>query len=147
MSSEEGEYDSNNYNENENVNSNRNERNNYQNEEEELGDIHNLEIYSQEIFDYFCKKGEKYLNIKSTKQALRSMGIPITEKEIMKILKIKKKTGNEKITFEMFQKCSEEFKKNENVEKNQQNVIKVTFCFFCYIHKNFFGGRKHETHL
>ncbi|MCQ2816744.1 MAG: hypothetical protein MJ252_05700 [archaeon] len=82
--------------------------------DEDVGKIPNLEVYSQEIFDYFCNKGDKFLNIKSAKQALRSMGIPITEREIMKILKIKKKTGNEKINYEMFQMCAEEFKKNEN---------------------------------
>lgn len=125
MSSDENEYYSNNEadydndNDNDNDNQERIQNQNSTNknipdDEEEIGDIPNLEIYSQEIFNYFCKKGEKFLNIKTAKQALRSMGIPITEKEIMKILKIKKKTGNEKISYDMFQLCSEEFKKNEN---------------------------------
>ena len=51
----------------------------------------------EEFFSYFLTNNKDTLNIKECKNAMRCMGIVITEKEIQEWLKIDKKTGREKI--------------------------------------------------
>ena len=71
------------------------EENNEENEE-------NPEILYEEFFNYFLPNKRNTLSIKECKNAMRCLGLVVTEREIQTILEIKVKTGKEKINLEEF---------------------------------------------
>ena len=71
------------------------EENNEENEE-------NPEILYEEFFNYFLPNKRNTLSIKECKNAMRCLGLVVTEREIQTILEIKDKTGKEKINLEEF---------------------------------------------
>ena len=56
----------------------------------------------EEFFNYFLPNNKKTLTIKECKNAMRSIGILITEKELTEMLGLKEKTGKEKINLNNF---------------------------------------------
>ena len=67
----------------------------------------------EEFFNYFLPNNKKTLTIKECKNAMRSIGILITEKELTEMLGLKEKTGKEKINLNNFIEICQT-KKNEN---------------------------------
>ena len=65
-------------------------------ENNEEGD-ENPEILYEEFFNYFLPNKRNSLSIKECKNAMRCLGLVVTEKEIQNFLDIKMKTGKEKI--------------------------------------------------
>ena len=62
----------------------------------------NQEELYEEFFNYFLPSKKNYLNIKETKIAMRCLGILITEKELVDMLNLKSKNGNEQISLNDF---------------------------------------------
>ena len=62
----------------------------------------NQEELYEEFFNYFLPSKKNYLNIKETKIAMRCLGILITERELVDMLNLKSKNGNEQISLNDF---------------------------------------------
>ena len=62
----------------------------------------NQEELYEEFFNYFLPSKKNYLNIKETKIAMRCLGILVTEKELVNMLNLKSKNGNEQISLSDF---------------------------------------------
>ena len=56
----------------------------------------------EEFFNYFLPNNKKTLTIKECKNAMRCLGILITEKELVEYLEINEKNGKEKINLNEF---------------------------------------------
>ena len=90
-----------NNNDNDNDNNNKNTENN-NNINTNTGNDENPEILYEQFFNYFLPNKKNTLSIKECKNAMRCLGLVVTEKEIQNFLEIKKKTGKEKINLEEF---------------------------------------------
>ena len=68
-------------------------------EEEEIDDkLPDSLSYEKEIYKFFCNKDNKdYLSIKSAKNALRSIGLPIAEREICQRPRLPERRGKRTI--------------------------------------------------
>ena len=87
------------------------------NEKEENIDesAENPEILYEEFFNYFLPARKNTLNIKECKNAMRCLGLVVTEREIQDFLEIKEKTGKEKISLEDFKSvCNKKFNETNN---------------------------------
>ena len=87
------------------------------NEKEENIDesAENPEILYEEFFNYFLPARKNSLNIKECKNAMRCLGLVVTEREIQEFLEIKEKTGKEKINLEDFKSvCNKKFNETNN---------------------------------
>ena len=84
--------------------------------EENLDDTaENPEILYEEFFNYFLPAKKNTLNIKECKNAMRCLGLVVTEKEIQEFLEIKEKTGKEKINLENFKAiCNKKLNETNN---------------------------------
>ena len=75
----------------------------------------NPEILYEEFFNYFLPNKRNTLSIKECKNAMRCLGLVVTEKEIQNFLEIKVKTGREKINLEEFKYiCNKKLKECGN---------------------------------
>lgn len=75
----------------------------------------NPEILYEEFYNYFLPAKKKTLNIKECKNAMRCLGLVVTEREIQEFLEIKEKTGREKINLEDFKSiCNKKFNESNN---------------------------------
>lgn len=106
------------------INNNNNEsidNNTLKNEKEEYFDetAENPETLYEEFFNYFLKPKKNTLNIKECKNAMRCLGLVVTEKEIQEFLEIKEKTGKEKINLENFKAICNK-KLNETNNNNEE---------------------------
>ena len=73
------------------------------------------EILYEEFFNYFLPAKKHTLNIKECKNAMRCLGLVVTEREIQDFLEIKEKTGKEKINLEEFKSvCNKKFNESNN---------------------------------
>ena len=90
------------------------------NENEEIGE--NPEILYEEFFNYFLPAKKNTLNIKECKNAMRCLGLVVTEREIQEFLEIKEKTGKEKINLDKFKAiCNKKLNEtNNNYEELEQ---------------------------
>ena len=90
------------------------------NEKEESGE--NPEILYEEFFNYFLPAKKNTLNIKECKNAMRCLGLVVTEREIQDFLEIKEKTGKEKINLDKFKAiCNKKLNEtNNNYEELEQ---------------------------
>jgi len=94
-------------------NNNKNSENSMSQGKEEGGD--NPEILYEEFFNYFLPARKNSLNIKECKNAMRCLGLVVTEREIQEFLEIKEKTGKEKINLEDFKSvCNKKFNETNN---------------------------------
>ena len=67
------------------------------------------------FFNYFLPAKKNSLNIKECKNAMRCLGLVITEKEIQEYLEIGEKTGKEKISLDEFKAiCNKKFNESNN---------------------------------
>ena len=84
------------------ISQNNNMNNNNNTETKKTGEEieENPEILYEQFFNYFLPNKKNTLSIKECKNAMRCLGLVVTEKEIQEILEIKKKTGKEKINLE-----------------------------------------------
>ena len=85
----------------------------------------NQEELYEEFFNYFLPSKKNYLNIKETKIAMRCLGILITEKELVEILNLKSKNGNEQISLTDFI-----FLCNSKKDKNHIEELEEAFKNF-----------------
>ena len=75
----------------------------------------NPEILYEEFFNYFLPAKKNTLNIKECKNAMRCLGLVVTEREIQDFLEIKEKTGKEKINLDDFKAvCNKKFNETNN---------------------------------
>ena len=75
----------------------------------------NPEILYEEFFNYFLPPKKSTLNIKECKNAMRCLGLVVTEREIQDFLEIKEKTGKEKINLDDFKSvCNKKFNETSN---------------------------------
>ena len=75
----------------------------------------NPEILYEEFFNYFLPAKKNTLNIKECKNAMRCLGLVVTEREIQDFLEIKEKTGKEKINLDEFKAvCNKKFNETSN---------------------------------
>ena len=79
----------------------------------------NPEVLFEEFFYYFLPEKKHTLNIKECKNAMRSLGLVVSEKDIMEYLEIKEKTGKERINLEEFKSiCNKKlYEKNNNLNE------------------------------
>ena len=83
-------------------------------ENNEEGD-ENPEVLYEEFFNYFLPNKRNTLSIKECKNAMRCLGLVVTEREIQNFLEIKIKTGKEKINLEEFKYiCNKKLSDNGN---------------------------------
>lgn len=106
------------------------EQNNY-GEKSKVGTIdenaENPEILYEEFFNYFLQHKKRTLNIKECKNAMRCLGLVVTEKEIQEFLDIPEKTGKEKINLEQFKAvCNHKFTESSN----NINELEEAFALF-----------------
>ena len=80
-------------------------------EEEEV----NMDVLYTEFFNYFLPAKKTCLNFKECKSAMRSLGLLITEQELVEMLNLKEKTGNEQISLEEFKSFCQERQGKENL--------------------------------
>ena len=91
----------------------KNENNEKEEINEEMGE--NPEILYEEFFNYFLPSKKNSLNIKECKNAMRCLGLVVTEREIQDFLEIKEKTGKEKINLEKFKAiCNKKLNETNN---------------------------------
>ena len=77
----------------------------------------------EDFYTFFLSPKKKLLNIKECKNAMRSLGILITEKEIVEILKIKDKNKHlNTITLEQFKELCK-------IKQNEDNTAKLIEAF------------------
>ena len=79
------------------------------------------EILYEEFFNYYSEKRNS-LNIKECKNAMRSLGLVVTEREIMDFFEIKEKTGKERINLDEFKAiCNKKLNEtSNNIEELQE---------------------------
>ena len=136
-------------NENEENEDNNNDNNNYENEEnkdenEEKEENENIlqsnfkntstindtdkeddNIIYEEFFNYFLPNKKQTLTIKECKNAMRCLGILITEKELVEYLEINEKNGKEKINLNDFISLCK-------IKKNDDYYDELEQAFKCY---------------
>ena len=134
-------------NENEENEDNNNDNNNYENEEnkdenEEKEENENIlqsnfkntstindtdkeddNIIYEEFFNYFLPNKKQTLTIKECKNAMRCLGILITEKELVEYLEINEKNGKEKINLNEFISLCK-MKKNDDYYDELEEAFK-----------------------
>ena len=99
------------HNNNNNINNTTSKKTEENNEEGE----ENPEVLYEEFFNYFLPNKRNTLSIKECKNAMRCLGLVVTEKEIQNFLEIKIKTGKEKINLEEFKYiCNKKLKESGN---------------------------------
>ena len=84
----------------------------------------NPEILYEQFFNYFLPNKKNTLSIKECKNAMRCLGLVVTEKEIQEILEIKKKTGKEKINLEEFKYIC-----NKKLTESGNNITELEEAF------------------
>jgi len=84
----------------------------------------NPEILYEQFFNYFLPNKKSTLSIKECKNAMRCLGLVVTEKEIQEILEIKKKTGKEKINLEEFKYIC-----NKKLTESDNNITELEEAF------------------
>jgi len=84
----------------------------------------NPEILYEEFFNYFLPNKRKTLSIKECKNAMRCLGLVVTEKEIQNFLEIKIKTGKEKINLEEFKYIC-----NKKLAESGNNITELEEAF------------------
>ena len=92
-------------------------------ENNEEGD-ENPEILYEEFFNYFLPNKRNTLSIKECKNAMRCLGLVVTEREIQNFLEIKMKTGKEKINLEEFKYIC-----NKKLTENGNNIAELEAAF------------------
>ena len=92
-------------------------------ENNEAGDD-NPEILYEEFFNYFLPNKKNTLSIKECKNAMRCLGLVVTEREIQNFLEIKTKTGKEKINLEEFKYIC-----NKKLTDNGNNIAELEEAF------------------
>ena len=131
-------------NENEENEDNNNDNNNYENEEnkDENEEKENIlqsnfkntstindtgkeddNIIYEEFFNYFLPNKKQTLTIKECKNAMRCLGILITEKELVEYLEINEKNGKEKINLNEFISLCK-MKKNDDYYDELEEAFK-----------------------
>ena len=127
-------------NENEENEDNNNDNNNYENEEKEENenilqsnfkntstindtDKEDDNIIYEEFFNYFLPNKKQTLTIKECKNAMRCLGILITEKELVEYLEINEKNGKEKINLNEFISLCK-MKKNDDYYDELEEAFK-----------------------
>ena len=151
-------------NENEENEDNNNDNNNYENEEnkdenEEKEENENIlqsnfkntstindtdkeddNIIYEEFFNYFLPNKKQTLTIKECKNAMRCLGILITEKELVEYLEINEKNGKEKINLNEFISLCK-------MKKNDDYYDELEQAFKCYdINETGFVNSKELKH-
>ena len=77
----------------------------------------------EEFFNYFLPNKKKTLTIKECKNAMRCLGILITEKELVEYLEINEKNGKEKINLNEFISLCK-MKKNDDYSDELEEAFK-----------------------
>jgi Ca2+-binding EF-hand superfamily protein len=77
----------------------------------------------EEFFNYFLPNNKKTLTIKECKNAMRCLGILITEKELVEYLEINEKNGKEKINLNEFISLCK-MKKNDDYSDELEEAFK-----------------------
>ena len=105
-------------------NNNNNANNTLTKKTEENNEEENPEILYEEFFNYFLPNKRNTLSIKECKNAMRCLGLVVTEREIQKFLEIKVKTGKEKINLEEFKYIC-----NKKLNENGNNINELEAAF------------------
>ena len=105
-------------------NNNNNVNNTLTKKTEENNEEENPEILYEEFFNYFLPNKRNTLSIKECKNAMRCLGLVVTEREIQKFLEIKVKTGKEKINLEEFKYIC-----NKKLNENGNNINELEAAF------------------
>ena len=105
-------------------NNNNNVSNTLTKKTEENNEEENPEILYEEFFNYFLPNKRNTLSIKECKNAMRCLGLVVTEREIQKFLEIKVKTGKEKINLEEFKYIC-----NKKLNENGNNINELEAAF------------------
>ena len=105
-------------------NNNNNANNTLTKKTEENNEEENPEILYEEFFNYFLPNKRNTLSIKECKNAMRCLGLVVTEREIQKFLEIKVKTGKEKINLEEFKYIC-----NKKLNENGNNINELEEAF------------------
>ena len=84
----------------------------------------NPDTLYEEFFNYFLQNKRGALNIKECKNAMRCLGLVVTEKEIQNYLDIKVKTGKEKINLEEFKYIC-----NKKLAESGNNISELEEAF------------------
>ena len=105
-------------------NNNNNANNTLTKKTEENNEEENPEILYEEFFNYFLPNKRNTLSIKECKNAMRCLGLVVTEREIQKFLEIKVKTGKEKINLEEFKYIC-----NKKINENGNNINELEEAF------------------
>ena len=108
------------------ISKNNNMNNNNNTETKKTGEEieENPEILYEQFFNYFLPNKKNTLSIKECKNAMRCLGLVVTEKEIQEILEIKKKTGKEKINLEEFKYIC-----NKKLTESGNNITELEEAF------------------
>ena len=108
------------------ISQNNNMNNNNNTETKKTGEEieENPEILYEQFFNYFLPNNKNTLSIKECKNAMRCLGLVVTEKEIQEILEIKKKTGKEKINLEEFKYIC-----NKKLTESGNNITELEEAF------------------
>lgn len=95
---------------------------NYENEnaEEEEEIEEEPEILYEEFFNYFLPSKKNFLNLKECKNAMRCLGLLITEKELCKMLKLKEKNGTEQIGLKEFMSLCQLKQGKSNIQELEE---------------------------
>ena len=108
------------------ISQNNNMNNNNNTETKKTGEEieENPEILYEQFFNYFLPNKKNTLSKKECKNAMRCLGLVVTEKEIQEILEIKKKTGKEKINLEEFKYIC-----NKKLTESGNNITELEEAF------------------
>lgn len=93
--------------------------NNELNEEEEYDEV-NMDVLYTEFYNYFLPNKKTCLGIKECKSAMRSLGLLITEQEIIEMMGQKEKTGTEQITLDDFKMFCQAKQGKENLSELEE---------------------------
>ena len=105
---------------------NNNKKNTISKKTEEYNDENddNPDTLYEEFYNYFLTNKRNTLNIKECKNAMRCLGLVVTEKEIQQYLDIKVKTGKEKINLEEFKYIC-----NKKLAESGNNISELEEAF------------------
>ena len=105
---------------------NNNKKNTISKKTEEYNDENddNPDTLYEEFYNYFLTNKRNTLNIKECKNAMRCLGLVVTEKEIQNYLEIKVKTGKEKINLEEFKYIC-----NKKLAESGNNISELEEAF------------------
>ena len=105
---------------------NNNKNNSISKKTEEYNDENedNPDTLYEEFYNYFLTNKRNTLNIKECKNAMRCLGLVVTEKEIQNYLEIKVKTGKEKINLEEFKYIC-----NKKLAESGNNISELEEAF------------------